>query len=149
MMQNLTEEKLAAFLEGRLSDSECEIISHLIDADETLFTLVNDIKEIDVVSQISYDDFLNLPEEISLPIINEIHEVTFPSFPLLSYDMDSTLLLYPVTDMSDNVEVCESPTNEYINLRPDDYDVNGSQCDTDYQTKINETIDLNSEDFLL
>lgn len=72
MKYDLTEEKIAAFLEGRLSSYERDVISNLIDSDEILSSLISDIKEIDTIPLVSIDDHLGFNENIELPNIDSL-----------------------------------------------------------------------------
>lgn len=148
MKCNLTEEKLAAFLEGRLSSYECGVISNLIDSDETLSSLISDIKEIEVLPKVSIDDQLSLNENIELPNIDSIvvEDSICANFSLHTYELDPTLL-FPVLEVNENVELGSHSNDDQVNLRLDEFEAGNSLFDTDSLIPFDDSIEINSQDF--
>lgn len=151
MKYDLTEEKLAAFLENRLSDYEREVISNLIDSDETLSSLLSDIKEIDTIPLVSIDDQLGFNENIELPNVDSlfVEENLCPNFSLYTYELDPSLLLFPEVQVTENFELDTRSNGEQVNSRIDDYEGSHSVLNTDSLTPIDDSIDINSQDFQL
>lgn len=151
MKYDLTEEKLAAFLENRLSDYEREVISNLIDSDETLSSLLSDIKEIDTIPLVSIDDQLGFNENIELPNVDSlfVEENLCPNFSLYTYELDPSLLLFPEVQVTENFELDTRLNGEQVNSRIDDYEGSHSVLNTDSLTPIDDSIDINSQDFQL
>lgn len=151
MKYDLTEEKIAAFLEGRLSSYERDVISNLIDSDEILSSLISDIKEIDTIPLVSIDDHLGFNENIELPNIDSlfVEENLSPNFSLYTYDLEPSLLLFPGVEVTENLELDTLSNEEQVNLCVGDYDGSHSLLDTDSLTPVNDSIDINSQDFQL
>lgn len=151
MKYDLTEEKIAAFLEGRLSSYECDVISNLIDSDEILSSLISDIKEIDTIPLVSIDDHLGFNENIELPNIDSlfVEENLSPNFSLYTYDLEPSLLLFPGVEVTENLELDTLSNEEQVNLCVGDYDGSHSLLDTDSLTPVDDSIDINSQDFQL
>lgn len=151
MKYDLTEEKIAAFLEGRLSSYERDVISNLIDSDEILSSLISDIKEIDTIPLVSIDDHLGFNENIELPNIDSlfVEENLSPNFSLYTYDLEPSLLLFPGVEVTENLELDTLSNEEQVNLCVGDYDGSHSLLDTDSLTPVDDSIDINSQDFQL
>ncbi|MDD5790998.1 MAG: hypothetical protein PUD22_00240 [Erysipelotrichaceae bacterium] len=151
MKYDLTEEKIAAFLEGRLSSYERDVISNLIDSDEILSSLISDIKEIDTIPLVSKDDHLGFNENIELPNIDSlfVEENLSPNFSLFTYDLDPSLLLFPGVEVTGNLEFDTLSNEEQVNLCVGDYDGSHSLLDTDSLTPVDDSIDINSQGFQL
>lgn len=151
MKYDLTEEKIAAFLEGRLSSYERDVISNLIDSDEILSSLISDIKEIDTIPLVSIDDHLGINENIELPNIDSlfVEENLSPNFSLYTYDLEPSLLLFPGVEVTENLELDTLSNEEQVNLCVGDYDGSHSLLDTDSLTPVDDSIDINSQDFQL
>ena len=151
MKYDLTEEKIAAFLEGRLSSYERDVISNLIDSDEILSSLISDIKDIDTIPLVSIDDHLGFNENIELPNIDSlfVEENLSPNFSLYTYDLEPSLLLFPGVEVTENLELDTLSNEEQVNLCVGDYDGSHSLLDTDSLTPVDDSIDINSQDFQL
>jgi len=153
MKYDLTEEKLAAFLEGRLSSYESDIISNLIDSDETLSSLISDINEIDAIPLVSIDDQLGFNENFELPNIDSLfveeNLSLSPNFSLYTYELEPSLLLFPGVEVTKNLDLDTLSNEEQVNLCVGDYEGSHSLLDTDSIIPVDDSIDINSQDFRL